>query len=298
MISIERSPGTIIPVPFERHDIDTLFFPSQGASEHSDHGALVLRLHGILGNLLDNTEHFLPRALQRRGYPSMSMNTLLANLGVFYGFGVFDDAMQQIEAVCLYLKKAGFHRVVLAGHGLGGLLALRYASLKNQLDEPGAVCGVVAIATPYSLPDTIRRRWERFGSEPSYIEVFQRARDFMASASAVDEIVVVYRAHGPTRQPQHTEVYTLKTWWHLAGPEAVGPQAHRHVGRIRVPVLFVHARGDEVVERQEAENLGDLARRAGNDDVTDVVLEANHVFEGKHEELAGTMVQWLRHRYE
>jgi len=27
----------------------------------------VLRLHGVLGNLLDETEHFLPNALAERG---------------------------------------------------------------------------------------------------------------------------------------------------------------------------------------------------------------------------------------
>ena len=160
MIAIERSPGTIVSVPFERHKIDTLFFPASGETSHPRHGTLVLRLHGILGNLLDDTERFLPQAMQRQGYASMSMNTLLANLGLFYGFGVFDDAMRQIEEVCRYVKKAGFPRVVLAGHGLGGVMAVRFASLKKDPDEPGAVSGVVAIATPYSLPDTIRRRWE------------------------------------------------------------------------------------------------------------------------------------------
>jgi len=32
----------------------------------------VLRLHGDLGNLLNETEHFLPKALAERGYASIT----------------------------------------------------------------------------------------------------------------------------------------------------------------------------------------------------------------------------------
>ena len=180
------------------------------------------------------------------------MNTALANLGLFYGFGVFDDVIPQIEAVCDYLRAAGFTKVILAGHGLGAAMVVRYAATRNHpASKPELVQGLVAIAAPYCLPETIRRRWERFDAEP--------------------------RA--------------------LAGPEAVGARVYQHIGQVAVPLLLVSTREDEIVAAQEGEDLSGVARSAGNPDVTHVVLDANHRFDGKHKDLSDTVVQWLSERF-
>ena len=52
------------------------------------------------------------------------MNTTLANLGLFYGFGVFDDVIPQMDAVCEHLRSMDFMKIVLAGHGLGAAMAV------------------------------------------------------------------------------------------------------------------------------------------------------------------------------
>lgn len=301
-MDVERCSGTIITIPFDQHRIDALYYHLATHEEHLEHIPVVVRLHGILGNLLDETEHALPQLLATQGFSSLTMNTLLANLGLFFGFGVFDDALPQIDAACNFLRKVGFKNLVVAGHGLGGCMAIRYAALRCDRAQHPDLRGVIAVATSCSIPDIIRRRWNRFGSQPTYEEMYQRARRMYhpepGSDPARDETVVVKRAHGPTTRPEHTEIYTLRTWWALAGPEADGPKPSLHIGKVTVPILLVHGAQDEFIEPREGEELGALAREAGNEDVTQVVLEAGHAFEGKQDELGRTIVAWLRARFD
>jgi pimeloyl-ACP methyl ester carboxylesterase len=298
-VEVEESSGTVVSFPFHQHKVDALFYHPVTQRDHVERKPAILRLHGILGNLLDESEHFLPALLASAGYSSLTMNTLLANLGLFFGFGIFDDALKQIDAGCQFLRQIGFNKIIVAGHGLGGCMAIRYGALANNPATQSDIMGIVAIATPYSMPDTVRRRSEQFGSEPSYKEIFRRAQRLFQSTPedqdqvAQDEIVVVKRAHGRTNRPEHTEIYTLKTWWALAGPKALGAEAYRHVGQIGFPLLLVHGSQDEVIERAEFENLCRLASKGGNRKVTAVQLDANHIFEGKHEELGQFMINWL-----
>jgi len=298
-MDVEYCAGTVVCIQLGEHKIDALFRPAADPGLQRQDRPVVLRLHGVLGNLLDETEHFLPKALAERGYASITMNTALANLGLFYGFGVFDDVIPQIEAVCDYLCAAGFTKVILAGHGLGAAMAVRYAAARQHpASRPDVIKGLVAIAAPYSLPETIRRRWGRFGAEPSYEQVNQKARQAIDGGRwPQDETIVVRRAHGPSRLPKHAEIYTLKTWWALAGPEAAGARVYQHIGEVVVPLLLVSGREDELVAPQESEDLSRIARSAGNADVTHVVLDANHRFDGKHDELCHTVVQWLGDRF-
>ncbi len=300
-MDVEQCSGSIITIPFGHHKIDALYYFPLTHEGPAEKTLCILRLHGILGNLLDETEHALPHHLAKEGYSSLTMNTLLANLGLFFGFGIFDDAMPQIDAACDFLRKVGFKNIVIAGHGLGGSMAIRYASLRGEDSQQSGIRGVIAIATSYSMPETVRRRWDRFGSEPTYDEMYRRAIGIFhaepGSDPAGDETVVVKRAHGHTTLPEHTEVYTLKTWWALASPEVEGPKTYLHIGKVPVPILLVHGMHDDIIEPREGEDLGVLAGMAGNKDVTQIYLDAPHSFEGKQNELGQAVVNWLCERF-
>lgn len=299
-MKVELYSGTVISVPFNHHKVDARFYHIATHKNHLNK-PVILRLHGILGNLLDETEHFLPGILAKKGYSSITINTLLANLGLFFGFGIFDDAMKQIDAVCDFLRSIGFKKIVLAGHGLGGAMAIRYAALRNDPLKYPDIVGVIAIATPHSIPDMTRRIWEKFGSKPKYDEVYQKAKLLFQPKSgqeaAKDEIIVIKRAHGRTNAPHHTEIYTLKTWWALAGPEAEGPKAYKNISRIKVPILLVYGSKDEYIESHEFTQLAETAKKSGNKHVAHVCLDAKHTFDGKHDKLAEVIVEWLNAKF-
>lgn len=294
--------GTLISIPFNDHKIDALYYHIDRDTKHILNKPVILRLHGLLGNLLDDTEHDLPQILAQHGYSSITMNTLLANLGLFFGFGIFDDAMPQIDAACDFLRKIGFKKIVIAGHGLGGCMAIRYAALRKDPTFHADIQGVIAISTAYSLPDTIRRRWEQFGSQPTYQAVYEKAKRIVrpdpGQDSLDDETIVIKQAHGPSSKPEHTEIYTLKTWWTLAGPEAEGPKPYLHVSQIAAPLLLVHGTGDEIIDAQECDALKKIASDSGNQDVSLLSLDAGHNMEGKHEELGLGIVKWMQARFE
>ena len=62
-MDIERFPATLIAIPCQGHTIDGVLWDAAGAEQRP----AVLRLHGLVGNLLDETEHFLPRQLAEAG---------------------------------------------------------------------------------------------------------------------------------------------------------------------------------------------------------------------------------------
>jgi dienelactone hydrolase len=297
-MDVERSTATLVSIPWRGHSIDALLHRPESGAEPCSGGLGVLRLHGLLGNLLDETEHFLPQRLASAGYASLTINTLLANLGLFFGFGIFSNTLDQIRAACEFLAGEGFRRIVIAGHGLGGCLAIRYAADPEAHPAGTEIVGIVAIATPYSMPKMVRRRWERFGSRPTYDEVLRRSERVCGRTSepspSGDEIVVVQRAHGDTSLPEHAEVYTLRTWWSLAGPEAHDAEPYRHIGNVRLPILLLQGRNDTVIESRRGEDLGEVARNAGNDAVTEVLLDGDHAFHGQHDALSHCIAGWLR----
>ncbi|MEO6201941.1 MAG: hypothetical protein ABIU05_05455, partial [Nitrospirales bacterium] len=206
------------------------------------------------------------------------------------------------HAACTYLRQIGFQKIIIVGHGRGGAMAIRYGALQQQQFPSPDIQGIIAIATAYSLPGTIRKRWTRFGSQPSYQEVYERAKTLYQSNPGQDppddETIVVKRAHGPTLRPEHSEIYTLKTWWALAGPEADGPKAYQHIADIKVPVLLVQGKYDEMIDQQEFDALGNVAKKAGNRDVTMLHLGAGHDLSGKHEELGQGIMNWMQERFQ
>jgi pimeloyl-ACP methyl ester carboxylesterase len=297
-MKVERYSGTILSIPAEHHELLALFHHICTDEEHLREKPVLLRLHGTLGNLLDDSEHFLPPILARAGYSSMTLNTLLANLGLFFGFGIFERVIPQIDAALDFLRRSGFKKIVLAGHGLGSCMALRYAALRNDPEKYPDIIGVIAIAAPYALSDTVRKKWERFESQPSYAVMHERAKRIFEPAPgaepAEDEIVLVRRAHGPTHLPQDTEIYTLKTWWALAGPQASGTRNYENIAQIKVPILLAYGLHDDIIDYAEFEELARIAREAGNDAVTQFALEADHRIEGRHGELGQAIVNWLK----
>ncbi|MFC1576219.1 serine aminopeptidase domain-containing protein [Candidatus Omnitrophota bacterium] len=301
-MKIDRYSGTIVTIPCGKHSVSARYFHIATSKKHLEEKPVILRLHGTLGNLLDETEYFLPGILAQEGYSSITMNTLLSNLGLFFGYGIFDSVMPQIDAVCQFLRDVGFKRIIIAGHGLGSCMAIRYASLRNDRTKYPDIAGLISIATPYSLPETVRRKWARFGSEPSYDEVCRRSKlcckPDPGKNALNDEIVLIKKAHGNTCKPEDTEIYTLKTWWALAGPEADGTKVHKHIGEIKIPMLLIHGLHDDIIDHSELKRLGHIAKETGNNDVTMCALKADHRIDGKHDELAGIIIDWLIRKFE
>jgi pimeloyl-ACP methyl ester carboxylesterase len=235
---------------------------------------VLLQIHGSLGHFLARgTPRQLPSALLDRGVGSLSINTRLAGAGQITGQGVFPDTRKDIEAAVEFLAEEGFRRIFVLGYSLGASMVVHWAA---QTPHPN-VRGLVLEGCGYSLPDSHRKRSQRYGASPSYEDVHARARDVLGDDpyhSTTDETFVAYRSTGPTREPHDSEVCTYKTWWFMYGPEAREAMAHRYIARIALPMVIMRGEWDGLVEDWEPDALGALARDAGNERVR-VVRIAN-----------------------
>jgi len=290
----------LISIPIgEGSTVNALFYKSTVNSDQQKE-PIIIHVHGFLGNFLQGSQRFLPPLLAKGGYSSIAINTRLANFGLFYGYGIIDTTIPQIDGVIGFLKNMGYKKIIISGYSLGGAVVLRYASLRNDPEKYKALKGVVALATPYSMPDSIRKRWNRFGSQPSYDEVYQEAKEILKPDpynSDQDRTIIVYKAKGNTFQPVHTEIYTYKTWWFLAGPEAESAKGYKQIENIKIPILLIQGWNDDIVHSSETHDLAQTAINAGNEDVSAFYLNAGHTLEGREEELGDIIIRWLDRRF-
>ena len=105
------------------------------------------------------------------------------------------------------------------------------------------------------------------------------------------------KARGNTFKPEHTEIYTYKTWWYLAGPEAEDAKGYIQIKNIMKPILLIQGWNDEVVRSNETHDLAQVAIEAGNDDVSAFYLNTGHALIGKEEELGDIITRWLDRRF-
>lgn len=289
----------LISIPYGHSKIDALFYKSvlRGGPVKEP---VIIHIHGFLGNFLEGSQRYLPPLLAEAGYSSLSINTRMATFGLFFGYGIIDDTIPQIDTAIVYLKNMGYSRIILSGYSLGSSIVLRYASLRNDAAQFPSLKGIIALSTPYSTADTIRNRWNRWGSNPSYDEIYRRVKETLKPdpyTSTEDRTVIIYKARGDTLNPEHTELYTYKTWWYLAGPEAESSRCYKQIRRVRIPILLIQGREDAELGPGEADDLARIAQESGNRDVSAIYLDADHNFEGKEEELGEVIKNWLGRRF-
>jgi pimeloyl-ACP methyl ester carboxylesterase len=256
----------------------------------------LVHVHGIMGNFLVGTLRFFPAPVARAGFPVLVLETRMGNVGQLFGQAIFEEAVQDVRAAVLWLREQGFDAIVLSGYSSGATLATRVAALHGEPDLAGLVC----LANPWGLPQSMRRRADRYGAAPGYEELSELVGAAIGDdpdAPEDDRLFVVEGSRGPSRRPSDSEVYTYRTWWHSRGPAATAAMAHRQIGSVSAPVLLVQGDADEIVEHAEAEALAEVARGAGNPDVTVATLPGvGHGFAGGEIATLEAVTSWLRER--
>jgi len=255
---------------------------------------IIIHVHGVLGNFLARgTPRLIPPALLEYGYSSFSINTRMAFLGQIMGEGIFDNAIRDIDAAMALLGQEGFRNIFILGYSLGANTVAYYAS-----ERPNAcIQGVILEGCAFSLPDSQRRRWEKWDSIPSYDEVYRRAKEVLGtepSRSKNDQIFIVYRAWGPTFNPFHVEIFSYKTWWFMRSPEAGNAKTNKLITKVKVPILFLQGENDDILAPWESRELARLAREAGNPDVTvKYIPNAMHDCMENPDETIKAIVGWI-----
>lgn len=227
------------------------------------HIPVLLQIHGLLGHFLARgTPRLLPHALLAHGFNSLSINTRLASVGQMTGQGIFDDTINDIDAAMELLTQEGFQNIYILGYSLGAGMVVHWAAKRQH----PLVKGLILEGAGFSLPDSRRKRWEKWRSSPTYAEVYERAKAILGAdpyRAPYDEVFVVYQCSGPSREPIDSEIYTYKTWWFMIGPEAHNAMTHKHIAKVNVPMLLLRGEHDPLVEPWETEALAQIIQEAG-----------------------------------
>ena len=239
---------------------------------------IVINVHGVLGNFLARgTPQILPPALLEKGISTLSINTRMGFLGQIMGDGIFEKSNQDIEESVKVLKEEGFKNIYILGYSLGANLAVYYTtSAKDQ-----GVRGLILEGCSYSLPDSHRRRLEKFNSLPQYDDIYKRAKGIIGANPydpKNDQIFIVYRAWGESFNPIDIEMFTYRTWWFMRSPEAEQAKTCDLISEVKIPILFIHGEIDDIVDTWEPKELKKILEEAGN---TDVELE--YIPDAKHD---------------
>jgi pimeloyl-ACP methyl ester carboxylesterase len=256
----------------------------------------LVHVHGIMGNFLVGTLRFFPAPIARAGFPVLVLETRMGNVGQLFGQAIWGEAIRDVDAAVRWLREEGYDTIVLSGYSSGATLATRYAATHHVPDLRGLVC----LGNPWGLPQSMKRRADRFGALPDYAELTAQVRRAIGGDPddpAADRLVIVERSRGPTTRPADSEVYTYRTWWHSRGPSATAAMAFRQIGQVWAPVLLVQGTDDEVVRFEEAVALASVARAAGNPDVTVIRIDGvGHSFKGGEIPTIDAVTGWLRER--
>ena len=96
--------------------IDALYYHSTVRDDRlPEKDTAIVHVHGFLGNFLDGSQRFLPPILAEGGYSSLAINTRMANFGLFFGYGIIDDVMLQIDSAVDYLVGMGYKKIIISG---------------------------------------------------------------------------------------------------------------------------------------------------------------------------------------
>ncbi len=274
---------------------DGLVLIPSGGGDAARRRLAVIVVHGSVGNYISGVPRRVSHGLAQAGFTVISVNTRMANFGVFFGGGLLHRTPLDLEAWVGLARRMGHRRIVLLGYSMGATMVTHY----QVVCHPHEVVGLCTLAHPLSLPGSLRRRWERFGADPDYETITNRARAMLGESvdddGGADEIFIVERASGPTLAPTHSENWPYRTWWHSRGPEARSAVSADWVGRIGVPLALIQAGNDMIVPPGDGEELAAIARAAGVPDVRlDLVPDANHVFSGLEHVAVDRCIAWIQ----
>lgn len=275
--------------------VDALLITPDFESEEQLHSTpIIINVHGVLGNFLARgTPKILPPAMMDKGYSTLSINTRMGFFGQIFGEGIFTETIMDIEESVRILKSEGFRNIYILGYSLGANLAVYY----SYMNPDSGIKGLILEGCSYSLPESQKKRLDRWDSVPKYDDIYKRAKMILGSDpdnKKKDQVFIVYRAWGPSFNPGDIEMFTYRTWWHMRGPEAKYAKTCDLISCIKLPILFLHGQNDNIVDPSEPKALLELLIDAGNEAEYVTIPDAKHDCMENPDAMIEAIVDWLQ----
>ncbi len=279
-------PGSLVTVGTR----DAVRLPGLLVEPRRPNGTVLIWVHG-LGSSFANGQP-LARALSRRltaaGAAYFKCDTRGHHVMAYAGARLagaacerFEECIHDVRAMVAFARRAGYQRVVLAGHSTGANKVLYYLSR----GRPRGVAGVILLGPIADIAGETKRIGAR--------ELARRVA-VAARLARRDPDALVPRAYGVWSARRYLSLYRA------GGVEDVFPYYRSDarwtaLGRVRVPMAVVVGARDEYLDRPAASLIDALARHAVRSaSFTGVMIPgAGHSFRGHEGTLARAVIAWI-----
>jgi pimeloyl-ACP methyl ester carboxylesterase len=251
----------------------------------------IIWVHGWGVNFYYPTYVQIGRAVAARGYPLISANTRMHDLGHVAGWrkgrrirggGYWGLASEEVRDLATWVDFAGqrgFEKVILVGHSAGWAAVRAYQAEKRDPRVVGVVLasGAVRAETRQTDPDQLAEAKRLVAAGEGEALIRDPKRSFPSYVSAATFLDIAKSS------PEYRDFFGVQ-------PETANPG----VTRIRVPLLaFFGERGDVGGERELELLRSTIARRSNPTRVsTAMIRNADHMYTGEEAQVARVIGDW------
>lgn len=216
---------------------------------------------------------------------SMIAYSDLKNKKQVYTGVVFDDfslVYEDVESYVKYAKEMGFKRIVLAGHSLGSNKIIHYLG-----NTPDNFVDYFIVSAPVDLS-----YWFSIVDEMDYY--LETARSFVAQGRGKDILPFIFFDFSPMCADTLLGFYNAFNLKNC--PVLSGDGETESLASIKINGAFVIGEKDSMAggnPKEFMENINSYCKNPEQNRVI-VVPEASHIFYGKHEEYASTLLECVQ----
>jgi pimeloyl-ACP methyl ester carboxylesterase len=250
----------------------------------------VIWIHGWGVNFYSPTYVGIGRALVERGYPCITANTRMHDLGNIAAWrgtkrirgggywGVASEEVRDLAAWIDFAETRGFNKVVLVGHSAGWAAVRRYQADKQDERVVGVVLasGAVRAETRPTDPEQLAEATRLIGKGEGDALVRDLKRSFPSYVSAA---TLLDSANAP---PEFKDFFGVQT-------------TNAAVTRMHCPLLaFFGTRGDVGTEADLELLKSSIKRQSRGPRRVDTVMiqHADHMYTGEEAQVAQTIAKW------
>lgn len=250
----------------------------------------IIWIHGWGANFYSPGYILIGRALAEKGYPSISVNTRMHDLGNVAGYkngrrvrgggywGIASDQTKDISAWIDFAESKGFKQIILVGHSAGAAAVREYQAEKQDKRVLGLVLasGSVDPAPPIDSFQSDQARSlmsENNGEE--LIKDSKRSFPSYISAATLMDIV--------NSPPEYKDFFGIHT-------------SKAGITRIHCPILAFYGTNADIGNEKTLELLKASINKhpKGPASVTTAMIkDADHMYMGKGVQIAEIVTKWI-----
>lgn len=289
----KQAVGTICTVAVGDVDLHGLMLDNRRITTSENRAIACLFLHGTGSNFYENKWVFpLAGMMNRNGIAFLSANNRGSHGYCPYpphgaALERFDGCVDDINGWISHLKEQGYTEFILLGHSLGAEKVVHYM---NQGKQEGYVIGIILLG----FSDSYDEQMDHWGSR--FDDLMREAESLVDGGKPETFLTEEWLSHAgvlPKSGASFVDFFSEGSDLSKALPFPSG--SLEKYSKIRVPILGVI--GDRDFDEWTAVTVDqavDLMRSENPNSTVESILDCDHDFTGRHDELCSIVDSFIR----